>query len=338
MARILLALAALLAATTATSATCTNPSVRKPWTALTEDEKASYINSTLCLMDPSQAPAKVGSWGATSRWEELVVAHIAQVRYIHTVVHTRTPALLPGSLSAGIQHPTHTSSSYWDQQTDQSLYLIQNASVWDTASTVKAFGTGRTDASTNCILDGAFTDYRVRFNTQLERDETEGGGVCLTRALNQTAFDTVSQANVVEPCMALDKGNDYGEMLGCLGNTPHSGGHLGVGGIMRDHARSPADPIFYLHHTNFDRLWWEWQTSSPGRLYAMGGPNVAANQIFLDAQPKILPEDMFLPYFGDGGSNITTLDHILWMPGLAENITIRDTMDVRGDKMCFDHV
>lgn len=86
MARIILSLAALLAATTATSATCTNPSIRKPWTALTEDEKASYVNSTLCLMDPSQAPAKVGSWGATSRWEELVVAHIAQVRYIHTVV------------------------------------------------------------------------------------------------------------------------------------------------------------------------------------------------------------------------------------------------------------
>ncbi|KXH49840.1 hypothetical protein CSIM01_03977 [Colletotrichum simmondsii] len=325
MAKILLSLAALLAATTATSATCSNPSIRKPWTALTEDEKASYVNSTLCLMDPSQAPAKVGSWGATSRWEELVVAHIAQVRYIHTV-------------EPHIQNPAHIYSSYWDQQTDQSLYPIQNASVWDTASSVKAFGTGRTDAATNCILDGAFADYRVRFNTQLERDETEGGGVCLTRALNQTAFDTVSQANVVEPCMALDKGDDYGEMLGCLGNTPHSGGHLGVGGIMRDHARSPADPIFYLHHTNFDRLWWEWQTSSPGRLYAMGGPNVAANQIFLDAQPKILPEDMFLPYFGDGGGNVTTLDHVLWMPGLAENITIRDVMDVRGDKMCFDYV
>lgn len=107
---------------------------------------------------------------------------------------------------------------------------------------------------------------------------------------------------------------------------------------MRDHARSPADPIFYLHHTNFDRLWWEWQTSSPGRIHAMGGPNVAANQIFLDAQPKILPEDMFLPYFGDGGGNVTTLEHVLWMPGLAENITIRDTMDVRGEKMCFDYV
>ncbi|KAG7057420.1 amino acid transporter [Colletotrichum scovillei] len=341
MARILLSLAALVAATTTTSATCTNPSIRKPWTALTEDEKASYVNSTLCLMDPSQAPAKVGSWGATSRWEELVVAHIAQVRYIHTV-----GALFPWHRWYTKIHEDLLRNEcgytgpypYWDQQTDQSLYPIQNASVWDTASTVTAFGTGRTDAATNCILDGAFTDHRVRFNTQLERDGTEGGGVCLTRALNQTAFDTVSQANVVEPCMALDKGDDYGEMLGCLGNTPHSGGHLGVGGIMRDHARSPADPIFYLHHTNFDRLWWEWQTSSPSRLYAMGGRNVAANQIFLDAQPKILPEDMFLPYFGDGGGNVTTLDHVLWMPGLAENITIRDTMDVHGDKMCFDYV
>ncbi|KAJ0334236.1 hypothetical protein COL5a_000284 [Colletotrichum fioriniae] len=330
----LLALAALLAATTATSAACTNPSIRKPWTALTEDEKAGYVNSTLCLMDPTQAPAKVRSWGATSRWEELVVAHIAQGALFpwhrwYTKIHED---LLRNECGYTGPYP------YWDLQADQALYSIQNATVWDTASSVKAFGTGRIDAATNCILDGAFVNYRVRFNTQLERDETKGGGVCLTRALNQTAFDTVSQANVVEPCMALERGDDYGEMLGCLGNTPHSGGHLGVGGIMRDHARSPADPIFYLHHTNFDRLWWEWQTSSPGRIHAMGGPNVAANQIFLDAQPKILPEDMFLPYFGDGGGNVTTLEHVLWMPGLAENITIRDTMDVRGEKMCFDYV
>jgi len=23
---------------------------------------------------------------------------------------------------------------------------------------------------------------------------------------------------------------------------------------------APADPIFWMHHANIDRLWWKWQT------------------------------------------------------------------------------
>jgi tyrosinase len=35
--------------------------------------------------------------------------------------------------------------------------------------------------------------------------------------------------------------------------------HEAVGGTM-DTASSPADPLFWLHHANIDRLWAEWQT------------------------------------------------------------------------------
>ncbi|KAF9877028.1 amino acid transporter [Colletotrichum karsti] len=330
----------LLAASQAAAAACTSPSVRAPWTSLTEAERESYVNATLCLMDPTQAPAKAGTWGSTSRWEELLAAHIAQVRYIHTV-----GALFPWHRWYTKIHEDLLRNEcgfvgaypYWDEQADQALHPIQNASVWDhpasNTSAIPAFGTGRTDAN-NCILDGAFAAYRVRITTQLTRSEP---GTCLTRGLNQTAFDTVSQKNTVDPCMAVPS-DDYAEMLNCLGNAPHSGGHLGVGGIMRDHARSPADPIFYLHHANLDRLWWEWQTANLStRLYAMGGPNVANGQIFIDAQPAILPLEAFVPYFGDGG-DATTLDHVMWMPGLAENITIRNAMDIREEAMCFEYV
>ncbi|TDZ19267.1 Tyrosinase-like protein orsC [Colletotrichum orbiculare MAFF 240422] len=336
----LLIATALLAASQVVSAACTDPSIRKPWTALTELQRESYVNATLCLMDPDQAPARVGSWGARSRWEELLVAHIAQVRYIHTV-----GALFPWHRWYTKIHEDLLRNEcayvgpypYWDEQADQAINPIANASVWDHPSSntsgVPVFGTGRTDEN-SCILDGAFKNYRVQISTHLERSEP---GACLTRALNQTAFDTVSQKNVVEPCMAVPS-DDYAQMLGCLGNSPHSGGHLGVGGIMRDHARSPVDPIFWLHHTNFDRLWWEWQSANlSARLYAMGGPNVANGQIFIDAQPAILPIEAFVPYFGDDGKNTTTLNHVLWMPGLAENITIRDAMDIRSDLMCFSY-
>jgi tyrosinase len=27
---------------------------------------------------------------------------------------------------------------------------------------------------------------------------------------------------------------------------------------------APADPIFWMHHANLDRLWWQWQNRAQG--------------------------------------------------------------------------
>lgn len=42
--------------------------------------------------------------------------------------------------------------------------------------------------------------------------------------------------------MAVES-DDYAEMMNCLGNTPHSGGHLGVGGIVSRVFQTTADVI-----------------------------------------------------------------------------------------------
>jgi hypothetical protein len=43
----------------------------------------------------------------------------------------------------------------------------------------------------------------------------------------------------------------------------HFPGHTWTGGTMNS-PRSPADPLFYLHHCNIDRLWAIWQLNNPG--------------------------------------------------------------------------
>jgi tyrosinase len=43
----------------------------------------------------------------------------------------------------------------------------------------------------------------------------------------------------------------------------HDGVHNAIGGDMGT-ARSPNDPVFFLHHANIDRLWTEWQSQHPG--------------------------------------------------------------------------
>ena len=42
----------------------------------------------------------------------------------------------------------------------------------------------------------------------------------------------------------------------------HVPGHTWTGGTMAS-GRSPADPLFYLHHCNLDRLWAIWQLNNP---------------------------------------------------------------------------
>jgi tyrosinase len=47
-------------------------------------------------------------------------------------------------------------------------------------------------------------------------------------------------------------------------NGIHGGVHIWVGGTMSDASVSPADPVFWLHHANLDRLWWVWYNSTAG--------------------------------------------------------------------------
>ena len=43
-------------------------------------------------------------------------------------------------------------------------------------------------------------------------------------------------------------------------------------------------------------------------------------------------------YFGDGGGNVTTMNHTLWSGGILPNATIADVMDLRGTFACSDYV
>ena len=40
----------------------------------------------------------------------------------------------------------------------------------------------------------------------------------------------------------------------------HSAGHIGVNGDMSDFFASPVDPVFFMHHTMLDQVWWIWQS------------------------------------------------------------------------------
>ena len=67
-----------------------------------------------------------------------------------------------------------------------------------------------------------------------------------------------------------------------LERGPHAAGHIAVGGTMGS-SSSPADPIFWMHHANIDRLWSIWAqshpTKKPGNLSANLLPSASSGII-----------------------------------------------------------
>ncbi|HVS80410.1 MAG TPA: tyrosinase family protein [Pyrinomonadaceae bacterium] len=51
-----------------------------------------------------------------------------------------------------------------------------------------------------------------------------------------------------------------------LENTPHNHVHVDIGGWMGDVQAAAQDPVFYVHHSNMDRLWNLWKAQGGGRV------------------------------------------------------------------------
>lgn len=77
-----------------------------------------------------------------------------------------------------------------------------------------------------------------------------------------------------------------------------------------------TDPVFFLHHTQVDRLWWIWQQRDPEkRLSEFNGPA----KDFLE---------------GDNSSH-SSLTDILPMAGLVEDKIVADVLDTNQKFLCY---
>ncbi|KAK0377692.1 hypothetical protein CLIM01_04963 [Colletotrichum limetticola] len=99
----------------------------------------------------------------------------------------------------------------------------------------------------------------------------------------------------------------------------HGGGHYSLGGDPgRDVFTSPGDPVFYLHHSMIDRVWWMWQMLSPEeRQY--GATALSGTNTFLDQPP----------------SANTTMDDVLQYGWVGESLKIRDAMSTVAGPFCY---
>lgn len=79
-------------------------------------------------------------------------------------------------------------------------------------------------------------------------------------------------------------------------NVPHGEVHIDVGGVdandnpigeMADIEHSPRDVLFWVHHSNLDRLWTVWSGKNPGK-------NPPDGQTALtNVNARLVPTDIF---------------------------------------------
>jgi len=78
---------------------------------------------------------------------------------------------------------------------------------------------------------------------------------------NIGAFATLPNAASVTAVLA---NATYNPFAGALEGV-HNSGHVWVGGTMQSIMTAPADPVFWMHHAEIDRLWAVWQSSHAGQ-------------------------------------------------------------------------
>lgn len=105
---------------------------------------------------------------------------------------------------------------------------------------------------------------------------------CLSRDFNQAVAGASIKQSAVDTLLSQP---DIASFLNVInfGTIPgvdgvHGGGHISVGGEMSDFFSSPGDPLFFMHHTQIDRLWTLWQKKDPRkREYAISGTGTFLN-------------------------------------------------------------
>ncbi|KIL85506.1 amino acid transporter protein [Fusarium avenaceum] len=310
------ALTASVEAATLHRGKCSIRTARVPWRTLTALEKSAYIQADLCLLSlPAQA---IDSDVVSTRWDELQYSHAAQVDYIHEVTECNYTGPTP----------------YWDEPFDAGN--LTASIMFDPEADISFGGNGT--GPNSCVQDGPFANTTLHIQDDLSYAEN-----CLRRIFDDEQFSGGAQS-AVDACMAKETFIDFWH---CIERGPHSAGHGGVAGTMISVSVSPGDPIFWLHHTYLDKLFWDWQSQNlTTRLTEIGGSNLqdlSAGEGSLPGGGKgdligqtSDPDPRFVDYFNDGG-NTTTLNHTLWSAGIVANATIADVMDARGDYVCAEY-
>ncbi|KAJ3321111.1 hypothetical protein HDV06_004564 [Boothiomyces sp. JEL0866] len=259
-------LSLLILAANVQSQSCTNPVKHVEWRELTSQQQTNYANAVKCLL---AKPSKMSRLlRINSALEDLAYVHNQDSANIHNtaqffVWHRALMQIYASTLKdrCGYTDPV----PYWDWSADSQA--PDASSIWNT------FGKA-SNYNGNCFADGAFANMVVQFTDQHCVTRGFASASASTSDLGRTSgaiFGAMYSPEQIAPIMNYP---DFASFHGWMEGLPHNNIHMGIGGEMGNPAVSPNDPIFYMHHGNLDRLYYQWQNMDPvNRMYQYSGGN-----------------------------------------------------------------
>lgn len=240
---------------------CLKPAIRKEWRTLSRPEQERYLSAVHCLR---ARPSMIGL--DHSLYDDFPWIHCRNGNYSH-----RTGDFLPWhryflhiyetALKEQCNYRGHL--TYWDWGLDwedikQSPILSDdlgfggNGNTSDTKSV--AYG--------HCVTDGPFARLKVLYYG------LESELHCLSRGFDDTESTRQDTAKKLKPEALEDVLNapEYAAFSGRLESDAHDAVPMTIRGDFY-RVTAPNDPLFFLHHTQLDRLWWIWQHRDPQIRY-----------------------------------------------------------------------
>ncbi len=265
--------------------------VRKNVSALTNPEKTAYVNAILALKADtiSPRPDAANAAGALNRydvyaWIHMLVNNGAHRGAAFTPWHREFLRQFELELKAVSGNPAMT-IPYWDFVEHRNPLAMADTGNPFTANFMGGMGTG----ADNRVETGQFAEsaglWVLNVRTGLATTNRRDNTTYLRRRTGQNPAQLPVRADLdaALPRMSYDtapfaEGNAVpgpatiaASFRKVLEYDLHNGPHQWVGGNMMP-STSPNDPLFFLHHSNIDRIWAIWQQRLNG-----GIPNYQPN-------------------------------------------------------------
>ncbi|KAE8220046.1 hypothetical protein CF319_g6368 [Tilletia indica] len=333
---------------------CPSLRPRVEWRILTKVQRQKYYNSIWCLSArPSLlAGTETNLTGRrTSLLDDFALIHIRLFLKIHYVshflpwhryfVHAREVAMR----DCGYDEPF----PYWDWAIDADTGNVQGSSVLSGDFGVGGNGSepdGTVTSGPFAYLPLSYRNDPVNLSTPVYDPHylQRSFGTFVTPNKTYPMFEEGFNSSAVQRVFVTSGSNfsTFSTLLeglpqrkDIIGAGPHSAIHQTVGGDMRQ-AYSPNEPIFFLHHANIDRLWWNWQNEGKtGR----GQPSRPVDPFNFNRK--------FWAYSGNtvelqinstGGPQASLFDMQTLQGFILPNIETYKLMDITRPPLCYTYI
>ncbi|KAG6876274.1 hypothetical protein C0993_004542, partial [Termitomyces sp. T159_Od127] len=276
-------------------------------------ERVNYLKAVQCLQNKTE---NSGLCGARSRFDDFQGLHICLTDQVHGVGqflpwHRWFLHVYEKALRDECNYTGHI--PYWDWTKDADPAhpeAFLSSKIFDPIE-----GFGNLPLVQGPLSSGVFANYQLIFGMGPYPNLTSHP---LERGFNATWLPGLTETMVKRTLSNTTFEAFRIELEGWRIHRPkiHNSGHNIIGGDMSDLHSSPADPLFYLHHANLDRVWWMWQSADKqNRLYQISGRSTQNDSYHNVTLDTTLPTGTFE----------------------QQPVTIRQVMDIENQPLCYTY-